>query len=134
MTDFLISAHLKASEVACKCGCGHGMGKGEFSPVLASSFEALRTEVNHRFRGFGEPELPLIVHSGCRCTIHNRVMIPPGHPRSQHLRGCALDLHAPGVPHADLKVCAEEVEGLASGGIGLYSWGIHIDVGRRARW
>ena len=35
----------------------------------------------------------------------------------------------------ELKKFAEEIPEFANGGIGIYDWGIHVDVrGRRARW
>ena len=72
--------------------------------------------------------------SGVRCTKHNAEV--GGVPNSEHLYGRAADLHSRLAP-SKLKQIAEQV--LAEmcpgkGGIGLYSWGIHVDVGKYSRW
>ena len=72
--------------------------------------------------------------SGIRCKEHNAEV--GGVANSQHLYGRAADLHSPLSP-AKLKqiaeaVTAEMIPGL--GGIGLYSWGVHVDTGKYSRW
>lgn len=68
--------------------------------------------------------------SGVRCPIHNANV--GGVSNSEHLYGRAADLHSSASP-AKMKAVAEEVMG-QTGGIGLYSWGIHVDVGKYSRW
>ena len=52
---------------------------------------------------------------------------------SQHLYGLAADLHSAASP-AQMLAVAEDVMG-HTGGIGLYSWGIHVDKrSGYARW
>lgn len=69
--------------------------------------------------------------SGVRCEQHNKHV--GGVSDSQHLYGKAADLHSSATP-AQMKSAAEKVIG-NTGGIGLYSWGIHVDVrDGRARW
>ena len=69
--------------------------------------------------------------SGVRCQAHNAEV--GGVANSEHLYGRAADLHCYSATPAELKAVAEAVMG-ATGGIGLYSWGIHVDVGKYSRW
>lgn len=68
--------------------------------------------------------------SGIRCVKHNAAV--GGVANSEHLYGRAADLHSSASPER-MKEVAEEVMG-KTGGIGLYSWGIHVDVGKYSRW
>lgn len=69
--------------------------------------------------------------SGVRCPAHNAEV--GGVANSEHLYGRAADLHCSSATPAQLKAVAEAVMG-ATGGIGLYDWGIHVDVGKYSRW
>ena len=69
--------------------------------------------------------------SGVRCTEHNKAV--GGVATSYHLKGMAADLHCATATPAEMKKAAEAVMG-KTGGIGLYSWGIHVDVGKYSRW
>ena len=77
--------------------------------------------------------VPLIVNSGLRCEQHNANV--GGVKNSQHVLGTACDLGTPaGISPEEMARVAEEVIGNA-GGIGIYSWGIHIDSRTtKARW
>lgn len=68
--------------------------------------------------------------SGVRCPQHNANV--GGVYNSEHLYGRAADLHSAASPER-MKAIAEEVMG-NTGGIGLYSWGIHVDTGKYSRW
>lgn len=68
--------------------------------------------------------------SGVRCPQHNANV--GGVYNSEHLYGRAADLHSAASPEK-MKAVAEEVMG-NTGGIGLYSWGIHVDTGKYSRW
>ncbi len=73
--------------------------------------------------------------SGIRCQQHNAHV--GGVANSEHKYGRAADLHPDGMTPAKLyaiavEVCAEMIPG--RGGIGLYDWGIHVDVGKYSRW
>ena len=68
--------------------------------------------------------------SGVRCTQHNSNV--GGVYNSEHLYGRAADLHSSASP-SRMKQVAEEVM-RNTGGIGLYSWGIHVDTGKYSRW
>ena len=72
--------------------------------------------------------------SGIRCPEHNAEV--GGVANSEHLYGRAADLHS-ALPPAELYRIAEEVTAElipGRGGIGLYSWGIHVDTGKYSRW
>lgn len=76
--------------------------------------------------------VPIIPHSGVRCKTWNKLQ--GGGTASQHLYGTACDFHVNGVSP---KKVADYVETLMpnTGGIGLYSWGIHVDTRAvKARW
>lgn len=72
--------------------------------------------------------------SGIRCKEHNAEV--GGVANSEHLYGRAADLHSKLRPSELYKIAeqvlAEMVPG--RGGLGLYSWGIHVDVGKYSRW
>ena len=69
--------------------------------------------------------------SGVRCPEHNAAV--GGVATSYHLKGMAADLHCATATPAEMKKAAEAVMG-KTGGIGLYGWGIHVDVGKYSRW
>ena len=69
--------------------------------------------------------------SGVRCPEHNAEV--GGVATSYHLTGMAADLHCKTATPAEMKEAAEAVMG-KTGGIGLYGWGIHVDVGKYSRW
>ena len=69
--------------------------------------------------------------SGVRCPEHNAAV--GGVSTSYHLKGMAADLHCDTATPAEMKKAAEAVMG-KTGGIGLYGWGIHVDVGKYSRW
>lgn len=69
--------------------------------------------------------------SGVRCKTHNANV--GGVADSQHLFGLAADLHSSASP-AEMAKVAEAVLG-NTGGIGIYSWGIHVDTRKtKSRW
>ena len=70
--------------------------------------------------------------SGVRCPEHN-AKVGGVATSYHHLKGMAADLHCATATPAELKKAAEAVMG-KTGGIGLYSWGIHVDVGKYSRW
>ena len=71
--------------------------------------------------------------SGFRCTEHNASI--GGKPKSQHLIGIAADCHSLKLKPPKLAGAAVKIGCFESGGIGLYSWGVHLDVrGIKARW
>lgn len=74
--------------------------------------------------------------SGLRCPQYN-ASIPGAAANSEHTHGRAADLHPRGKTPAQLYAIAEEVMAEmipGRGGLGLYSWGIHVDTGKYSRW
>lgn len=134
-----ISPHYSRSEFVCKCGCGLDRIDLRLMPIA----ELIRVHEGNK------PMSPL---SGCRCLQHNeRVQMDvnehyvPYSSKSKHL------------PLTEYNTVDEENGICTAGdfgsenpkklydflcnlfpnlyGIGLYSWGVHIDVGGRyARW
>ena len=68
-------------EFACGCGCGFD----DIDPLLVSTLQRLRDEVQR----------PVVVNSGCRCRSHNAAV--KGAPTSQHLKGKAADIKIEGM-------------------------------------
>ena len=116
--------YFRRGEFRCPCGrCGG------FPVEPQESMVRTVDEIRHRLG------VPVSVvdggGSGVRCAAHNAEV--GGVSNSQHLYGLAADLHSAASP-AEMKAVAEDVMG-HSGGIGLYSWGIHVDTRQGyARW
>ena len=116
--------YFKRAEFRCTCGrCGG------FPVEPQESIARTVDEIRYRLG------IPISIvdsgGSGVRCAAHNAEV--GGVANSQHLYGLAADLHSVASP-AEMYAVAEDVMG-HTGGIGLYSWGIHVD--RRsgyARW
>lgn len=71
-------------------------------------------------------------HSAYRTPQHNKSV--GGERTSYHLYGRAADFHVVGVPNQEVY---DYIDGLypRSCGLGIYSWGIHIDTrSDRSRW
>lgn len=74
--------------------------------------------------------------SGLRCPQWN-ASIPGAAANSDHTKGKAADLHPRGKTPAQLYTIAEQVMAEmipGRGGLGIYSWGIHVDTGKYSRW
>lgn len=108
-------------EFRCKCGGKYCNG------FPAEPAEATVRAVDEIRRKLG---VPVTISSGLRCATHNAN--EGGVSTSRHMTGLAADLHSSKTP-AEMKAAAEEVLG-NTGGIGLYSWGIHVDTGAYSRW
>jgi len=74
------------------------------------------------------------INSGFRCRTHNRAV--NGSFSSFHTRGMAADIRVDNMPPHVLACLAIQIASLSSGGIGVYSTFIHVDVRRTgpARW
>lgn len=111
-------------EFKCKCGGKYCDGyPAEIDLTMVRYADEIRRRIGK----------PLGVNSGLRCRQHN--INEKGASQSQHLYGTAVDLCKPsGVTPEKMASIAEEVMG-NTGGIGIYSWGIHIDSRKtKARW
>ena len=116
-----LSEHFHSSEFACKCGCG-GLNDGaNINPRLVEVLENLRQLCGS----------PLELSCAYRCPEHNANV--GGVSNSQHVFGIAADVQTPeGLTPEQLYVLAERA---GADGIGLYEWGVHVDVrGYPARW
>lgn len=127
MSDTQIGRYFKEHEMECKC---RKCLKTIFDANLIRKLDALREDLGR----------PVTITSGYRCEAHNRAV--GGSPNSQHLLGKAADIAVyeyklngkvlPRMTAAELLPYAEKH---GFDGIGLYSWGLHVDVrGYKARW
>ena len=108
-------------EFACKCGVHCDGYPVEPSEALVRFLDDFREAVG----------LPVYVNSGVRCLAHNTAV--GGAPQSRHLQGDAADISCPGKTPKELYDLADTM--LPNGGLGIYNWGIHVDVrGYKARW
>ena len=106
------------SRESWRCQCGGRFCDG--FPVEPSEGTVALLQQFHDH--FGKP---LIRHSGIRCHGYNAT-IPGASPNSKHRIGIAYDFHMDGVSPQALYDFGDEILG-DSGGLGIYSWGIHID-------
>lgn len=114
--------YFSRKEFACKCGnCGGFPVEPDLKMVRVA--DAIRERLG----------VPVGVNSGVRCKNHNAAV--GGVSNSQHVYGTAADLGKPScVTVAEMAAIAEDVMG-NTGGIGIYSWGIHIDSRKtKSRW
>ena len=111
-------------EFRCKCGGKYCNGyPAEPDERMVRIADAIRKRIGK----------PITVNSGLRCKTHNANA--GGVSNSQHLYGTAADLGCPsGCTPSQMASIAEEIMG-ETGGIGIYSWGIHIDTrSTKSRW
>ena len=114
--------YFSRKEFACKCGkCGGFPVEPDLKMVRVA--DAIRERLG----------VPVGVNSGVRCKNPNAAV--GGVSNSQHVYGTAADLGTPsGVTVAKMAAIAEELMP-NTGGIGIYSWGIHIDSRKtKSRW
>ena len=113
-----LSANFKVKEFACKDGSDVVF----ISPELVEILQKIRTH-------FAKA---VVINSGYRTPTHNKK--EGGAAYSQHLYGTAADIRISGVNPKDI---ASYVETLMpnTGGIGIYSTFVHIDVRKaKSRW
>ena len=115
--------YFKKQEFACKCGKYCNGYPAEIDMNMVKIADKIRNRIGK----------PITINSGLRCKTHNANV--GGVSNSQHLLGNAADLGCPiGCTPAQMDAIAEEIMG-DTGGIGIYSWGIHIDTrSTKSRW
>ena len=115
--------YFKKSEFACKCGKYCDGYPAEIDMNMVKIADQIRSKIGK----------PITINSGLRCKTHNANV--GGVSNSQHLYGNAADLGCPsGCTPSQMASIAEEIMG-DTGGIGIYSWGIHIDTrSTKSRW
>ena len=111
-------------EFRCKCGGKYCNG---YPADIDMNMVKIADEIRNRI---GKP---IQINSGLRCKTRNANV--GGVSNSQHLLGKAADLGCPnGCTPTQMASIAEEIIG-NTGGIGVYSWGIHIDTrSTKSRW
>lgn len=109
-----LSEHFLTSETACRDGCGFDVPE----PNLIRLAEQVRMLLGR----------PLKVSSCCRCAARNKKV--GGAPHSKHVQGLAMDFLSPNPAVERDKILAAYKAGELPllGGLGLYDWGLHIDV------
>lgn len=115
--------YFKKQEFACKCGKYCNGYPVDIDMNMVKIADQIRVKIGK----------PITINSGLRCKTHNANV--GGVSNSQHLYGNAADLGCPsGCTPAQMASIAEEIMG-DTGGIGIYSWGIHIDTrSTKSRW
>lgn len=120
--------HFRREEFRCQCG---GKFCNGFPAEPVEETVRLADEIRRR------AGVPLKVNSGVRCKQHNADA--GGVWNSLHLTGQAIDLAPIGgnISVARLQEIAGQVQAEnmpGRGGLGRYSWGVHIDNGKYSRW
>lgn len=114
-----ITEHFRVYEFACSDGSDVVF----VSQALVDILEAIRQH-------FGAA---VHIHSGYRTVSYN-ASLPGSSTKSQHCNGLAADLHVDGHSHQEVYDYACQLLG-DHGGVGLYSWGVHVDVrAAKSRW
>ena len=115
--------YFKRSEFKCTCGGKYCNGfPVEPDEQLVRILDKVRAK-------YGKAFSP---NSSIRCSKRNAEV--GGASNSQHLYGTAADISVPGVAP---KTVAAYLETLLpnTGGIGIYSWGVHVDTRKtKSRW
>ena len=109
-TQFQNFKNFKFREFECKCG------KCKTQKIDTAVVNLAQMVRNHFNKS-------VIVNSAYRCDEHNKNI--GGAKNSNHTKGTALDIVVKGI---DPLTVARYCEYIGAGGVGLYSWGVHIDT------
>ena len=110
--------NFKIREFACQDGTDTVF----VAPELAATLQRIRDH-------FGRA---VTINSGYRTEAHNKAV--GGSPYSQHKYGTAADIVVSGKDPLTVARYAQTILP-NKGGIGLYQWGVHVDVrAAKARW
>lgn len=110
-TAIQLSINFKSTEFDC-----HGSGCCTSTKVDENLVKYLQKIRNH----FGKS---VNVNSGYRCSKHNASV--GGASKSNHMEGKAADICINGITPIEIAKYAESIGVL---GIGVYSWGVHVDT------
>lgn len=116
-----VSEHFSITEFRCNCGCKQTI----IQPELVTMLEMIREKLGR----------PVIIHCINRCIKHNEAV--GGVSTSLHIPGKAADFHVRGMKIKDLHEWAHynhTLHNILHGGLGIYDWGIHVDIGRHRIW
>ncbi len=113
--------YFKRNEFHCKCGkCGG------FPVEPDEKLVKLLVQIREHF------DSPVTITSGVRCKTHNANV--GGASNSQHLYGTAADFKVKGKTPKEVAAYCETLLP-KSGGIGIYSSWVHVDVrSNKSRW
>lgn len=128
--DTQLSTHFRAAEFACPCCKAY-----KVHAKLLQGLEDMRTALGGKSITIVNPNAP--GGQGYRCKAYALALAARdsnASPTTKHNDGTAADVKVSGVPPTILKAEAEKSPVFASGGIGIYSWGIHVDLGPRRRF
>lgn len=113
-----LSANFRVREFSCQDGSDPVFISPELIKILQEIREHFGKSIN--------------INSGFRTAIHNKKV--GGSANSQHLYGLAADIVVSGVEPQKVYDYACKLLP-RSGGVGLYNWGVHIDVRKeKSRW
>ena len=120
--NVLITPHFNSDEF----DLGAAGSRFRIARVLVDGLEAYRVRLG----------VPFQVLSGYRTPEHNASLVPPGAVNSFHCLGMAADIATPegwaaGKFHRDAR--GHWLNG-GRGGVGYYSWGVHLDIGGSRDW
>ena len=114
--------YFKREEFRCKCGGKYCDGfPVEPDKTLVLALDEFRERLG-----------VAVTIGGIRCPQHNANQ-KGSSPTSQHLYGRAADCHSSKSPEEMRRVAEEVLQG--TGGLGIYTWGIHFDTrAGKSRW
>ena len=98
-----------------ECHCGNDCGYIGADIELIDILEKVRKKFSK----------PVIVHCASRCPDHNESV--GSKPTSKHIRGIAADFHIDDVCNDVIYAYLESIMN-NWGSLGIYDWGIHVDV------
>lgn len=115
----------------CRCKCGGKYCNG-YPAEMSETTMRMADEIRRR------AGVPLNNNSALRCKRWNAEQ-PGAAANSNHMTGHAIDVAPIGgnISVAKLQEIAEEVQQEmipGRGGLGKYSWGVHVDDGKYSRW
>lgn len=118
--DYMISKNFSEIEWMCKCGCRQCI----IEPKLVNMMQTFRNKIN----------LPITVHCVNRCIKHNKAIGGVVKPPSKHISGKACDFHVKKLKMKKFHEIIMNSQDIFTGGIGLYDWGVHVDIAKRRFW
>lgn len=126
-----LSEHFKSAEFACPC-----CGEYKVAYKLLEGLEMMREILGKPMR-IVNPASP--GGQGYRCKKYAIALAARNKHaavKTKHNEGTAADINArfSGVTPKRLKEIAEQIPQFRDGGIGFYTWGIHVDLGPKRRW
>lgn len=126
-----LSTHFNAAEFQCPC-----CGEYKVAVKLLEGLEMMREKLGVPMRVVN-PKAP--GGQGYRCKKYAVALAARNKNaavKTKHNDGTAADINAAfsKTTWKKLKEIAETIPQFQNGGIGVYSWGIHVDLGPKRRW